>query len=165
MANTLKRQYNVPLRSSFIKAVKYKKTNKAVKSLKEFISKHMKADIKNVKLGQHVNETLWARGDCKPPHHVLVDCEKNEEGIVKVELSGKAYKESVRPEKKAEEAETLQDKIQNKIGTKDDKKTEEKATKEADKKEQPAPKKVVKKVASDEVKKTVKKKIVVKKEE
>ena len=159
----LKRTYNIPLRKAYINKPIYKKTNTAVRALKAFVTKHMKAT--EVKIGQHLNEEIWARGDCKPPHHVLVDCVKNDEGIVLVEMAGKSYKESVKPDKKSEEPQTLQDKIQNKLGkdkpakdtdkTKEDDKKETKETtdktKETENKEKTPVKKVVKKVVKKKV--------------
>ena len=48
----LERVYNIPLRREFIKTNSYKKTKKAVKAVREFISKHMKCD--NIKIGQQL---------------------------------------------------------------------------------------------------------------
>ena len=43
----LERMYVVPLRRDFLKAPRWKRTNRAVKSLKEFASKHMKSEKVN----------------------------------------------------------------------------------------------------------------------
>lgn len=150
----LERIYNVPLRKGFQKAVRYKKAKKAVKTLKEFLARHMKVDIKNVKIGPIVNEKIWERGIKKPPHHVKVTAIK-EDDIVKAELFGFKYEEPIKPGETEEEKE------------KKDKKTEEKDVKELEKeldkvvekpseKKKPAKKKVTKK-AKPKPKKMVKK--------
>ena len=109
MMAKLERTYNVPLRRGFKKAVRYKKAKKAVKTLQEFLARHMKVDIKNVKIGPIVNEKIWERGIRKPPHHVKVTAIK-EDDIVKAELFGFKYEEvkiggteDEKKDKKAEE--------------------------------------------------------------
>ena len=82
----LKRTYNVPLRKEFMKAPRWKRTNRAVKALKKFLFRHMKAT--EVKLGKYLNEHLWKRGIKNPPHHVKVEAEKDSEGVVRAELVG-----------------------------------------------------------------------------
>lgn len=86
---TLEREYIVPLRSEWLKVPKYKRANKAVKALKQFIAKHMKVedrDIRKVKVNKWVNNEIWFRGIKKPLHKIKVKAIKNAEGIVKVEL-------------------------------------------------------------------------------
>ncbi len=87
----LKRVYNVPLRKGFLKTPKWKRSKKAVKVLKEFLARHMKTDINNVKIGKVLNEHLWKHGIKNPPHHVKVETIKNKEGIVTAELEGHEY--------------------------------------------------------------------------
>ena len=151
----LKRVYNVPLRREFLKTPKWKRTKKAVKALKEFLAKHMKADINNVLIGKNLNEHVWKNGIKNPPHHVKVEAIKDKEGIVKAELEGfeyKTYKKEKKEEKgalgkvvdklKGGKQEQKQEEPEKKIRTKDKlkaKKAEEKAKeekKEQEKKEQ-----------------------------
>lgn len=98
----LKRVYNVPLRRGFLKTPKWKRTKKAVKVLKEFLAKHMKTDIENVKIGGNLNESLWKHGIRNPPHHVKISAVKDKDGIVKAELEGVEYQtfKKVKKEKK-----------------------------------------------------------------
>ena len=49
----LERVYNIPLRRETLKVPPFKKANKAVKTVREFISKHMKSD--NVAIGKYLN--------------------------------------------------------------------------------------------------------------
>ncbi len=84
MMAKLEREYNIPLRKSFEKGPGYKRTNKAVRAVREFIAKHMKSDT--VKIGAFLNAKLWAKGIKNPPHHVAVKAIKDDDGIVSVEL-------------------------------------------------------------------------------
>ncbi len=85
----IEREYVIPLREKYRHVARYKKTPKAIKSIKEFIARHMKVydkDLNKIKVDMHVNEYLWARGIKNPPHSVKVKAMKDSEGIVKVEL-------------------------------------------------------------------------------
>lgn len=85
----IEREYVIPLREKFRKVPRYKKTNKAVKSIKEFLARHMKVydrDLKKIKLDKHLNEFVWFRGIRNPPHKVKVKAIK-EGDIVRVELA------------------------------------------------------------------------------
>jgi len=82
----LERIYNVPLRKKYQRAPRWKRTNRAVKAIREFVLKHMKA--KEIKIGKYLNKEMWKHGIRNPPHHIKVNCRKDEDGIVKVELVG-----------------------------------------------------------------------------
>ncbi len=64
------RLFTIPLRKEFLKAPIYKRSSKAVKAVKYFISRHMKA--KDVKVGEELNLLLWSRGRKNPPSKVKV---------------------------------------------------------------------------------------------
>ena len=72
----LERVYNVPLRKEFQKAPRWRRTKKAVKALRQFISKHMKSD--KVVISRYVNLHLWKNGIKNPPHHVKVNAVKDD---------------------------------------------------------------------------------------
>jgi len=129
------RSYTIPLRHAFRHAARYKKTNKAVRAVREFLKKHMKSD--DVRLGQHLNAFLWARGIKHPPPRVTVTAVKDAEGVVRAALEGKAFVESVKPIPKEEDEGTLKEKLQSTFKKKDGEQ-ETKDGKEAVKK--PAPK-------------------------
>jgi len=85
----LEREYIVPLRSGWLKVPKHKRANKAVKTLKEFIARHMKVydrDLRKVKVEMILNDELRFRGMKKPPAKIKVKARKFEDGIVRVEL-------------------------------------------------------------------------------
>lgn len=162
--NVLERVYNVPLRKEYMKAPNWKRTPKAVKALKQFISKHMKSE--NVIIGRYANQLLWKNGIKNPPHHIKVNAVKDDKGKVMVEiveLPGKAKREEAKLkdlEKKKEAAkkeevktaaekkeEKIEEKAEEAKQEKDEKakeiqKEEIKELKEEQKKHHAAPKKM-----------------------
>ena len=83
------REYIVPLRQGWLKVPAYKRANKAVKTLKEFIARHMEVydrDLRKVKVGVDLNNELRFRGMTKPPAKVRVRAKKFDDGTVNVEL-------------------------------------------------------------------------------
>lgn len=100
----LERAYNIPLRKKYQRAPRWKRTNRAVKAVREFVLKHMKA--KEVKIGKYANLELWKHGAKNPPHHIKVNCKKDEDGLVAIELIGAPEeKPKEKPKKKEEEIE------------------------------------------------------------
>jgi len=86
--NKVEREYVIPLREKCRIAPRYKKTPKAIKTIKEFLAKHMKIydrDLKKIRLDKYLNEFLWARGIKNPPHKIKVKAIK-EGNLVRVEL-------------------------------------------------------------------------------
>ena len=85
----LEREYIVPLRKGWLKVPKYKRANKAVKTLKEFIARHMKVydrDLRKVKVDELVNNEIRFRGMYKPLAKIKIKAKKYDDGIVRVEL-------------------------------------------------------------------------------
>src|SRR3989344_3083543 len=62
----------INLRREFNKAQNYKRSKKAITALKEYISRHMKVSINNVKIGKNLNLKIWERGRKNPPAKVKV---------------------------------------------------------------------------------------------
>jgi len=86
----LEREYIIPLRREFLKVPEYKRTNKAIKAIREFIIRHMKVydrDLKKVKIDKLLNNEIRFRGIKKPPVKIKVKAKKFDDGIVRVELS------------------------------------------------------------------------------
>ena len=84
----IEREYIIPLRDKCRPVPRYKKTPKAVKTVKEFLAKHMKIydrDLNKIKIDKLLNEALWFRGIKNPPHKIKVKAIK-EGDIVRVEL-------------------------------------------------------------------------------
>jgi len=73
------REYIIPLREKTRPVPRYKKTPKAVKTVKEFLVRHMKIrdrDLRKIKIDPFLNEILWFRGIKKPPYKIKVKVEK-----------------------------------------------------------------------------------------
>ena len=85
----LEREYTVPLRQGWLKVPKSKRANKAVKTLKGFIARHMKVydkDLRKIKIDMLLNNELRFKGMRKPPARIKVRAKKYDDDIVKVEL-------------------------------------------------------------------------------
>jgi large subunit ribosomal protein L31e len=112
------KEYIIPLRREWMKVVRYKRTFRAVNTIKKYIAKHMKVDDRNVnsvKLDVYLNNELWFRGGKKPPAKIKVKAIRSGD-IVRVEL--------VDLPDKWKFAKTREDKIHKKVDKK--KKVEEK---------------------------------------
>lgn len=96
----LERVYNIPLRRETLKVPPFKKANKSLRTVREFISKHMKSD--NVVIGKYLNLKIWNHGAKNPPHHVKVNALKDDKGKVLVEIVGAPKEEPKVEEKKKE---------------------------------------------------------------
>ena len=86
--NKIEREYVIPLREKSRVVARYKKTPKAIKTIKEFLAKHMKVenrDLNKVKIDKNLNEFIWARGIKKHPYKIKVKAIKQGD-VVKVEL-------------------------------------------------------------------------------
>ncbi len=62
-----------------------KRTNNAVRLVREFVSKHLK--VETVSLDSKLNEALWSRGIKKPPRRIRIRCVKTEEDVAEVYLA------------------------------------------------------------------------------
>ncbi|MCS7120539.1 MAG: 50S ribosomal protein L31e [Candidatus Bathyarchaeota archaeon] len=80
------RVYTVPLRRAWL-APRNVRSEKATRTLREFIMKHMKTGINSIKITNEVNEKIWSRGIQKPPRKIRVRVEKDSEGVVTVYLA------------------------------------------------------------------------------
>jgi large subunit ribosomal protein L31e len=137
----LEREYTIPLRKSTNKSPSYKKTNKAIRTIKEFLARHMKVEdrnLDNVRINKYLNEMIWHRGIKHPPSKIKVKAIK-EDGIVRVEaveyptnIKFKKLREEkvenkskeVAKKKKAEKVEEAPEKTEaEKVEEKEDKKS------------------------------------------
>lgn len=71
------RVYTVPLRKSWLKAPKWRRSKRAANYLKEFLSKH--TDSEEVKLSRWINEIIWQHGGKNPPGKLKVKVTKEDE--------------------------------------------------------------------------------------
>ena len=73
------RIYTIPLRKEFSKAPSYRRTKRALKAIKEFLVRHMKAE--EVKIGKYLNLELWKHGRKNPPPRIKIKAIKD---IIKI---------------------------------------------------------------------------------
>lgn len=88
-SDKLEREYIIPLRVKWKHVPRYKKTNRAVKAVKEFLVRHMTIrdrDLNKVRIDKLLNEYLWQRSIQNPPSKIKVKAVK-ENGIVRVEMA------------------------------------------------------------------------------
>ena len=138
--NNLEREYTIPLRNQWKRVPRYKKANKAIKAIKEFLAKHMKIenrDLNKIKIDKYLNEEIWFRGIRKPPSKIKVKAIR-EGDIVKVELvemKNKLKFKKLREEKLEQKAEELIKEKEKGIVEKAKEKAEEPLEKKEDEKE------------------------------
>ncbi len=163
----IEREYIIPLREKVNKVPRYKRANKAVKTIKEFLAKHMKIydkDLNKIKVDKYLNEIIWSRGIKKPPARIKVKAIK-EGDIVKAELAEMPEKikfKKLRKEKVETEAKKIAEK--KKVEKKEEEKPE---TEEAEKKKEEGEKKAavvetgkeIEKIAARETKHQTKEKV------
>lgn len=105
------RTYIVPLRKEFLKKPNYKRSKKAVTTVKNFMIRHMKSD--NVKIGPHLNMAIWKRGNKNPPAKIKVRAVKDNKNIIWVELPEfkfEAVEEKKEKKKTKAEEKTIEEK-------------------------------------------------------
>jgi large subunit ribosomal protein L31e len=161
----VEREYIINLRKDIAKVPNYKKTPKAVKSLKEFIARHMRIperDVKKVKIDKWLNRELWFRGIKNPPTKLKVKAKYSGDNVIVelAELPEKLKFAKVREEKIKKVSEKIKKEKEA------EKKTEEKEEKTEDKEETgKEPKEDKKEVVKAETKKDSKEKEAEKKTE
>lgn len=136
----IEREYTIPLRKEWGKVPRYKRANKAMKAIKEFLARHMKVeerDLKKIKLDKYLNEEVWFRGIKKPPAKIKIKARK-ENGIVKAELAEMPetlrFKKAREEKEKTKASEAVEAKKKTeKKEEKDEEKTEEQKREEKEK--------------------------------
>lgn len=96
------RFYTVPLGEAF-EYPRYKRTPAAVKMVRTFVTKHMKASGMKVSISDSLNKFLWQRSIQKPPRKVKVRVVK-EDSLVQVFLADEKEVSKETPVKEAKVA-------------------------------------------------------------
>lgn len=74
-SDKIEREYIIPLRARWKHVARYKRANKAVKSIREFLVRHMKIrdrDLNKVRIDKLLNEYIWLRSIKNPPAKIKV---------------------------------------------------------------------------------------------
>ncbi len=108
----IEREYLIPLREQCRKVPRYKKANKAIKTIKEFLVRHMKVrdrDLRKIKIDRYLNEAVWFRGIKKPPMKIKVKVVKEGENVnaYLAEMSDKFKFKKLREEKIEKKAQEI----------------------------------------------------------
>jgi len=134
----VEREYIIPLREKSRSVPRYKKTPKAIKTIKEFIARHMKVenrDLNKVKVEKDLNQFLWAKGIRKHPHKIKVKAIKEGENIIVklVDYPNNLKFKKLREEKRGKEAlenvekkKTMMQKMKDNLQKPTDEKSEQK---------------------------------------
>jgi large subunit ribosomal protein L31e len=81
------RYYVVPLaKKGYERVPRWKASKKAVKVLREFLTRHMKPEGE-VYIAPEVNERIWENGIKNPPRKIRVRVTKSIDGIVRTYLA------------------------------------------------------------------------------
>ena len=162
------KEYVIPLRAKWKKVPRYKRASKAIKTIKEFLVRHMRIrdrDLTKIKIDKYLNEAIWLRGIKKPPKKIKVKVKKDGD-LVKVEIYDMPDKlkfKKARLEKREEKAQDFLDhkkaaakKLEDKV--KEQVPATEETTKEAEekKKEEDEKKAAVVEAGEEQTKKAAK---------
>ena len=79
--------YTIPLKDAKRVPV-WRQSKRAIKEVREFLARHMRTPIDEIKIDNSLNEVIWARGNEKPPLRVRVRAVKFEDGGVEAEFAG-----------------------------------------------------------------------------
>src|SRR3989338_1508471 len=110
----LERNYIIPLRRAWQNVPRYKRANKAIKTVREFLARHMKVrdGIKSVKLSKFLNQAVWRRSIKKPPAKIEVKATKYSTGEVEAELAKLGKQEEILKSREKSEQDKAQAKKQ-----------------------------------------------------
>jgi len=94
MAEELERIYVIPLRKTGFKSSKAAPT--AVKRVKEYLTRHMKVEEKNIWIDDSLNNSLWSKGKYNIPNKIRVKAVKFDDGVVEAYAPELEFKKSRR---------------------------------------------------------------------
>lgn len=83
MADEVTRIMIIPLRGARL-APRSRRTERAVKEVRNAIMRHLKVDAEHVWIDKSVNEKLWENGIRNPPSKIAVKAVKFDDGLVEV---------------------------------------------------------------------------------
>lgn len=78
--------YTIPLKSTR-RVPRWQRSNRAIKEIREYLAKHMKADQEKIHLDASINEKIWERGSKKVPSKIRIKAMKFEDGVVEAEVA------------------------------------------------------------------------------
>ena len=94
MAEEIERIYVIPLKNIGFKSSKAAPT--AIKRVRNYLTKHMKVEKKNVWIDDSLNTALWSHGKYKMPSKIRVKAVKFDDGVVEAYIPELEFKKSRR---------------------------------------------------------------------
>lgn len=85
MAEKTERVFTIPLRKEWLKEPRSKRSNRAMRTVREYVRKHTKA--KAIKISKGVNEFMFSSGFKKSPGKIKIEVEGNIE-LMNVKIPG-----------------------------------------------------------------------------
>jgi large subunit ribosomal protein L31e len=135
---SLERVYTISLSKIYSIGRHRVRARKAIKHIKSFAVRHMKASEEDIVFGQDLNEHVWMNGIEKPPRKIKVKMFKDDTGKVTLSLDApivkKEKKEKKKEKKVKRETKKASPKTKSKKKTTTTKKTKT-TTKKVEKKE------------------------------
>ena len=83
----VERIYSLRIKHKMKKYPRWLRAKKAIKYIRNFLSRHMKVPPENVKIDASINEKIWERGAQKPPTRIRIRAVKFDDGTVEAELA------------------------------------------------------------------------------
>ncbi|MDE1822075.1 MAG: 50S ribosomal protein L31e [Euryarchaeota archaeon] len=83
----LEREFIVPLRASQHAPPRRERASHSVLTIKRFMIRHMKGEMKDIWIDPRLNEFLWERSISHVPSKVRVKAIRFEDGLVEVDLA------------------------------------------------------------------------------
>jgi large subunit ribosomal protein L31e len=102
MAEEIERIYVIPLKKYGFNSAKSAPT--AIKRVKNYLTRHMKVEKKNIWIDDSLNNALWAHGKYKMPSKIRVKAIKFDDGVVEAYIPELELKKSRRELLKEEKA-------------------------------------------------------------
>ncbi len=119
----IERIYTISLRRGWLGEPRSKRSNRAIRDIRDFVREHTKA--KDIKISKGVNELVFSHGFQKPPKSIKVEV-KGDLERVEVKLPGEVI---TRPEEKKKGIAGLKEKL---TGKKEEKKAKEEKTEDVE---------------------------------
>ena len=79
----MERIYTINLKKEVSKTTRENRSNKAIRTIREFLKDHMKAE--KVRIGESISKKIWEGGNQNPPSKIRIKAVKEDE-IVRAEL-------------------------------------------------------------------------------
>lgn len=94
MAEEVERIYVIPLRRTGFKSSK--SASAAIKRVRNYLTRHMKVEKKNIWIDDSLNNALWSQGKYKMPSKIRVKAVKFDDGVVEAYIPELEIKKSRR---------------------------------------------------------------------